>query len=59
MNKQNLIIYDFDELFSILNEIKKDLNFNLVKVSKREFSNLNLQLNSNLIVSKKEIGTIE
>ena len=55
MNKQSLIIYDFDELFSILNEIKKDLNFNLIKVSKKEFSDLNLQLNSYLIVSKKEI----
>ena len=54
MNKQNLIIYDFDELFSILNEIKKDLNFNLTKVSKREFSDLDLQLNSYLVVSKKE-----
>ena len=37
MNKQNLIIYDFSELFSILNEIKKDLSFNLIKVSKQEF----------------------
>ena len=54
MNKQNLIIYDFDELFSILNEIKKDLNFNLTKGSKREFSDLDLQLNSYLVVSKKE-----
>ena len=54
MNKQNLIIYDFDELFSILNEIKKDLNFNLTKVSKREFSDLDLLLNSYLVVSKKE-----
>ena len=59
MNKQNLIIYDFDELFSILNEIKKDLNFNLIKVSKREFSDLNLQLNSYLIVSKKEIFNVQ
>ena len=55
MNKQNLIIYDFNELFSILNEIKKDLNFNLINVSKQEFSALNLlQLNSYLVVSKKE-----
>ena len=59
MNKQNLIIYDFDELFSILNEIKKELNFNLIKVSKQEFSDLNLQLNSYLVVSKKEILNIQ
>ena len=50
MNKQNLIIYDFSELFSILNEIKKDLSFNLINVSKREFPDLNLnELNSYLI----------
>ncbi len=59
MNKQNLIIYDFDELFLILNEIKKDLNFNLIKVSKQEFSNLDLQNDSNLIVSKKEISKFQ
>tara|TARA_B100000965_G_C19201188_1_gene587455 strand:- start:77 stop:637 length:561 start_codon:yes stop_codon:yes gene_type:complete len=59
MNKQNLIIYDFDELFLILNEIKKDLNFNLIKVSKREFSDLNLQINSYLIVSRKEISNVQ
>ena len=60
MNKQNLIIYDFDELFFIFNEIKKDLNFNLINVSRQEFSNLNLlQINSYLIVSKKEILNVK
>ena len=59
MNKQNLIIYDFDELFLILNEIKKDLNFNLIKVSKQEFYNLDLQNDCILIVSKKEISKVQ
>ena len=60
MNKQNLIIYDFNELFSILNEIKKDLNFNLLNISKKEFSELNLDnLNSFLIISKKKIQNLE
>ena len=60
MNKQNLIIYDFSELFSILNEIKKDLSFNLINVSKREFPNLNLnELNSYLIITKKEISKLQ
>ena len=55
MNKQNLIIYDFNELFSILNEIKQDLNFNLINVPKKDFSKLNLlKFNSYLVVSKKE-----
>ena len=60
MNKQNLIIYDFNELFSILNEIKKDLSFNLINVSKREFPDLNLnELNSYLIITKKEISKLQ
>ena len=60
MNKQNLIIYDFNELFSILNEIKKDLNFNLLNVSKKEFSELNVDnLNSFIIISKKKIQNLE
>ena len=60
MNKQNLIIYDFNELFSILNEINKDLSFNLINVSKQEFSDLNLnELNSYLIITKKEISKLQ
>ena len=60
MNKQNLIIYDFSELFSILNEVKKDLSFNLINVSKREFPDLNLnEFNSYLIITKKEISKLQ
>ena len=59
MNKQYLIIYDFNELFNILNEIKKDLNFNLINVSKQELFDLNIQLNNSLIVSKKEISKVQ
>ena len=60
MNKQNLIIYDFIELYSILNEIKKNLNFSLLSVSKKEFSDLKLNnLNSYLIITKNKIHNIE
>jgi len=56
MNKQNLIIYDFIELFSILNEIKNNLNFNLLNVSKKEFDELKFDhLNNFLIISKKKV----
>ena len=55
MNKQNLIIYDFIELFYILNEIKNNLNFSLLNVSKKEFSELKLDnLSSFLIITKKK-----
>ena len=55
MNKQNLIIYDFTELFSILNEIKPSLNFNLLNVTDKEFADLKLDnLNSFLIIAKNK-----
>jgi len=55
MNKQNLIIYDFNELFSILNEIKQNLNFDLLNVSEKEFGDLKLDsLNSFLIITKNK-----
>ena len=60
MNKQNLIIYDFIELFSILNEIKNGLNFNLLNVSKKEFDDLKLDhLNSFLIITKNKVSNLE
>ena len=60
MNKQNLIILDFTELHSILYEIKDTLNFNLLNVSKNEFSKLNLDdLNSFLIITKIKIPNLE
>ena len=60
MNKQNLIIYDFNELFSILDEIKQILNFNLINTSKKEFSILQLDnLDSYLIVTKNKIPNFQ
>ena len=60
MNKQNLIIYDFIELFSILNEIKNGLNFNVLNVSKKEFDDLKLDhLNSFLIITKNKVPNLE
>ena len=60
MNKQNLIIHDFIELYSILNEIKNNLNFNLLNVSKKEFDDLKLDhLNSFLIITKIKVPNLE
>ena len=60
MNKQNLIIYDFIELFYILNEIKNNLNFSLLNVSKKEFSELKLDnLSSFLIITKNKVPDLE
>ena len=59
MNKQNLIIYDFIELFSILNEIKNNLNFKLLNISKNEFSELELDDLSNfLVITKNKVPNV-
>jgi len=40
MNLKKLIIYDFTELFKILDEIKKDLKYETIEISKENLSNL-------------------
>ena len=57
MNNQNLIIYEFEELYKILIEIKKDININFEKVSKNQLSELSFESNS-LIFTKKNIPGI-
>ena len=44
MNNHNLVIYEFDELYKILEEIKKDINFNFEKLNKQQLSNLNSKI---------------
>ena len=58
MNNQNLIIYEFDELYKILIEIKKDINLNLKKASKNDISELNFQ-SDYLIFTKNKISGID
>ena len=53
MNYQNLIIYEFDELYKILNEIKKDININFEKASINQISDLNLRLDILILTKKK------
>ena len=50
MNNHNLIIFDFNELYKILIEIKKHINFNFEKVDQQHVNDLNLK--SNCLISK-------
>ena len=60
MNFQKLIIYDYDNLFNILNELNNELNFEILQISKNDFSNLLLKNNeNNLIVTQKKVLEIE
>ena len=54
MNNHNLVIYEFEELYKILAEIKKDINLNFEKANKQQLADLNSKSNY-LIFTKKEI----
>ena len=55
MNSQKLIIYDYIELFNILNELKNELNIEISEIPKDDLSNLLLRNNeNNLIITKKK-----
>ena len=60
MNNQNLIIYDFQILYEILNEIEENLNFKLINISKDKFSKINFdELDNFLIISNKKISNFD
>ena len=40
MNNQTLVIYDFDIMYDILEEIESHLNFKLIKISKNNLASL-------------------
>ena len=54
MNFQKLIIYDYNQLFNIMNELKKELNLEIIEISKDNLPNLLIENNENsLIVTQK------
>ena len=56
MNSKTLIIYDYQILFEILNEISESLNFKIIQSNKEEYNDLKLNFkNDYLIISRKKI----
>ena len=59
MNLKKLIIYDFIELFKILHEIKKELNFEIVEISNDNLLNIDLDNKiDHLILVKKLVKNV-
>ena len=56
MSNQNLIIYEFEELYKILSEIKKDININFEIASKNQLSEISQKSNSLIFTQKKISG---
>ena len=60
MSRQDLIIYNFTELYQILEELGEDLNFNIVFEDTEEFLNKRVKnLNNYLIISNKKYSDIQ
>ena len=60
MNNQNLIIYDFQILYEILNEIEENLNFKLFNIAKEKLYETQFEnLNDFLVISNRKISTFE
>ena len=56
MNSRILIIYEYQILYQILNEVSENLNFDIIQYNKKDFKGFKHDLKSNhLIISKKEI----
>ncbi len=56
MNSKILIIYEYQILFSILNEISESLNFKIIQSNKKEYNKMNFNPKIDyLIISQKKI----
>ena len=59
MNLKKLIIYDFKELFKILNEIKKELNYEIIEITAENPLKISLnKKDDNLVVVKKLVKNL-
>ena len=59
MNSQKLIIYDFKELFKILYEIKKELNYEIIEILAENPLNISLnKKNDHLVIVKKLVKNL-
>ena len=58
MKVQNLIIYESKVIFDILNEIKEELNYNLLFKTQQDLLKTD-HLENNLILSENPIGNLD
>ena len=54
MSSKKLIVYDYDNLFRILEELKEILNFEIIKNDKNDYELLKNNLDTNVVVISKE-----
>ena len=60
MNPKNLIIFEYQILFEILNEIHENLNFKIIQCNENEYNNFQFDSkNDYLVLSKKKVKSIK
>ncbi|MDC3173762.1 winged helix-turn-helix domain-containing protein [Candidatus Pelagibacter sp.] len=59
MKNYQLVVYDFEILFHILDELKEYLNFEIISVSKKNHIDLITKYSDSTIISKKEIKDLK
>ena len=59
MNSKTLIIFEYQILFEILNEIRESLNFKIIQCDKNEYNNIQFDPKVDyLVVSRKKLKNI-
>ena len=60
MNLKKIIVYQDNVLFSVLNEIMENFNFEVLKANKKELDNyINTYQNDFILVSKSKVGNFQ
>ncbi len=59
MKNHQLIVYDFEILFYILDEIKEYLNFEIINLPKKNYKDLMIKYSDSVVISKKNIKELE
>ena len=59
MKNYQLVVYDFEILFHILDELKEYLSFEIISVSKKNYKDLITKYSDSTIISKKEIKDLK
>ncbi len=60
MNSRILIIYEYQILYQVFNEISENLNFEIIQSNEKDLKELNYdQKNNYLIISKKKIEGVK
>jgi hypothetical protein len=60
MNNQTLLIYDFNYLFQILEELQKEINLNIINIPKKDLLKFHVDSDVNqLLLTKKKIPNIK